>query len=359
MGQRKHAYEIVMAILNSKKAKVILRYNIAEDKISSEGKEFLHPYRFIKKDAFHEGLMFLGVFQSMESMTARLVSFGLNGPDSDDPDFFFMRGDLFADASIPPSYTGYSIPDWAGQIAVYRLATGLEGLWPTVSTRYAWTIKGTKPRSVLHTFSRMVFRKGFDVDWYPFIGKQGEGRLIVKLGYISKTEARAIVLPANLDLMPAGGVSGVIHHSAGPKLATYCKEISRFKILNAICTPAFSMETQRQFALRDHIDKPETYPNPVLENKLNLIHLITPNTLSPEVLEQLIGAIFREARQNALYSLAIPSSLFDHIDNSNCYFLENGLAMIRKYQAGIDVEIWCHDPETHEIFGKVNNLLQN
>ncbi len=77
-----------------------------------------------------------------------------------------------------------------------------------------------------------------------------KGRVVVKVGDITKEGADAIVNAANSSLMGGGGVDGAIHRAGGPEILKECKEIRRTQYPDGLPTGQAVITTAGKMAAR-------------------------------------------------------------------------------------------------------------
>jgi O-acetyl-ADP-ribose deacetylase (regulator of RNase III) len=70
-----------------------------------------------------------------------------------------------------------------------------------------------------------------------------KGRVVVKVGDITKEDVDAVVNAANGSLMGGGGVDGAIHRAGGPDILNECKEIRKERYPDGLPTGQAVMTT--------------------------------------------------------------------------------------------------------------------
>jgi O-acetyl-ADP-ribose deacetylase len=76
------------------------------------------------------------------------------------------------------------------------------------------------------------------------------GRVVVKVGDITKEDVDAVVNAANGTLMGGGGVDGAIHRAGGPAIKDECKEIRRIKFPDGLPTGQAVITTAGKMAAK-------------------------------------------------------------------------------------------------------------
>ncbi len=77
-----------------------------------------------------------------------------------------------------------------------------------------------------------------------------QGRVVVKVGDITKEAVDAIVNAANGTLMGGGGVDGAIHRAGGPEILQQCKEIRRTEYPDGLPTGQAVITTAGRMAAK-------------------------------------------------------------------------------------------------------------
>ncbi len=80
--------------------------------------------------------------------------------------------------------------------------------------------------------------------------KYMKGRVVVKVGDITKEKVDAIVNAANGSLMGGGGVDGAIHRAGGPQILKDCKEIRRTQYPDGLPTGQAVITTAGKMAAK-------------------------------------------------------------------------------------------------------------
>ena len=77
-----------------------------------------------------------------------------------------------------------------------------------------------------------------------------KGRVVIKVGDITKEDADAIANAANGSLMGGGGVDGAIHRAGGPEILKKCKEIRRTQYPEGLPTGGAVITTAGKMAAK-------------------------------------------------------------------------------------------------------------
>jgi O-acetyl-ADP-ribose deacetylase (regulator of RNase III) len=133
----------------------------------------------------------------------------------------------------------------------------------------------------------------------------------------------AIVNAANADLVPGAGVSGAIHHAAGPELRAACLSIGHCDPGGAVITPGF-----------------------VLPAKF-VIHAVGPQWRGGragerEMLRHTYGSIFRVARANpGIRTMAIPAISTGIFGFPRDAAAEIAVAVMRLHESAMERIVAC------------------
>jgi O-acetyl-ADP-ribose deacetylase (regulator of RNase III) len=120
------------------------------------------------------------------------------------------------------------------------------------------------------------------------------GRVLIKVGDITKENVDAIVNAANGTLMGGGGVDGAIHRAGGPAILEACKEIRRTQYPDGLPTGQAVITTAGKMAAK------------------HVIHTVGPvYGRGGKDKAELLAACYRNslnlAMENSLASIAFPA----------------------------------------------------
>jgi O-acetyl-ADP-ribose deacetylase len=120
------------------------------------------------------------------------------------------------------------------------------------------------------------------------------GRVVVKVGDITKEDVDAIVNAANGTLMGGGGVDGAIHRAGGPEIKKECEAIRRMQYPDGLPTGQAVITTAGKMAAR------------------HVIHTVGPvYGRGGKGKAELLAACYRNslqlARDNGLHTIAFPA----------------------------------------------------
>ena len=120
------------------------------------------------------------------------------------------------------------------------------------------------------------------------------GRVLIRVGDITKEDVDAVVNAANGTLMGGGGVDGAIHRAGGPAILEACKEIRRTQFPDGLPTGRAVITTAGKMTAR------------------HVIHTVGPvYGRGGNDKAELLGACYRNslalAAENGLMSVAFPA----------------------------------------------------
>src|SRR6266550_2467466 len=120
------------------------------------------------------------------------------------------------------------------------------------------------------------------------------GRVVVKVGDITKEAVDAIVNAANGTLMSGGGVDGAIHRAGGPEILQQCKEIRRNQFPDGLPTGQAVITSAGRMAAKHVIHAVGPVYGRGGQDKADLLAACYVNSLSLAV-------------QSGLHSIAFPA----------------------------------------------------
>jgi O-acetyl-ADP-ribose deacetylase len=119
-----------------------------------------------------------------------------------------------------------------------------------------------------------------------------DGRVVVKVGDLTKEATDAIVNAANHTLLGGGGVDGAIHRAGGPDILKECKEIRRLRFPDGLPTGQAVITTAGRMAAKYVIHTVGPVYGSGGKDKADLLAACYANSLSLAVKEELKSVAF-------------------------------------------------------------------
>lgn len=166
------------------------------------------------------------------------------------------------------------------------------------------------------------------------------GKIIIKLGDITKEDVEAIVNAADTRLLGGGGVDGAIHRAAGPSVLEECKRIGGCRTGEAVITNAGKLKAKKIIHT----------PGPVWHGG---------DKGESELLRNSYKNSFRLARENNLKTIAFPAisaGIYGYpIEKATKIAISEGLKAADSFN---EIRYICFSRRDLEIYEKVYNKLK-
>ncbi len=134
-----------------------------------------------------------------------------------------------------------------------------------------------------------------------------DGRVVVKVGDLTKEATDAIVNAANHTLLGGGGVDGAIHRAGGPDVLKECKEIRRLQFPDGLPTGQAVITTAGRMAAKYVIHTVGPVYGGGGRDKADLLAACYTNSLSLAVKKGLQSVAF-PAISTGIYGYPLPEA---------------------------------------------------